>query len=203
MPPSLVDRNKRHPESGLYFDPPHARCFRWDTCPDFKIFKGLGLAEMDFGWRDETTGTLHLLELKDYSTRDLSPDWLIGDLVQKATDSLLLLASVWYGFPRGDAIRACLPDEWHEHAERQPIQLNFVLKTADVVPLHDLQDRLRNKLLGRQELLALRTVTTVYLVNHEFAVSELGLPLTLADEPRAGRRIAGKRPKKRREHGRG
>jgi hypothetical protein len=199
MPPSLVNPGQRHLESGLYFDPPHARCFRWDTCPDFKTFKRFGLAEMDFGWRDEATATLHLLELKDYSTDPYSDDWLIGELVQKATDCLLLLASVWYELPRGDAIRSCLPDEWHEHADGQPIQLNFVLKTADVVPLHSLQDKLRNKLLGRQELLALRTVTTVYLVNHELAVSELGLPLTPADEPRAGRRTTGERPRKRRE----
>ncbi len=182
--PVLLDPDQLHLESGLYFDPPHARCFRWDASDYFRVTgKRYGLAEMDFAWCDETTMALHLLEVKDYSTDPQLPAWLINDLVQKGTDCLLLLASVWYRLPHGDSIRACLPDEWHEHAEGQPINLTFVLKTAENVALQPLQDQLRQKLKGRQELLALRTVTTVSLVNHELAVSELGLPLTPADEP--------------------
>ena len=66
--PAFLDRAKAHLESGLYFDPPHDRCFRLDQSQHAAtLFRGLGVQEMDFGWWDDARQTMHLLEVKDYS----------------------------------------------------------------------------------------------------------------------------------------
>ncbi len=49
--PVFLDPAKAYVESGLYFDPPHARAFRLDRSPlADSLFKSFGVQEMDFGW---------------------------------------------------------------------------------------------------------------------------------------------------------
>jgi len=101
------------PESGLYFDPPNDRAFRWQDRPYFvEHCKRFGVQEMDFGWCDQEGRILYLLELKDCSRTDQPPRDYVDELVQKATDCLLLLGSVWHTLPHADGIRSDLFEEF-------------------------------------------------------------------------------------------
>jgi hypothetical protein len=178
-------------ESGLLFDPPEGY-FRIQDAPYFKDkFQRYGLCEMDFGWLDADQHILHLLELKDYSTRELPPD-LTGDLVQKATDSLLLLSSIYYGLPHQDGIRGVFPAECHEKpAPPARIQITFVIKTPSrdtAVLLQKMRDSLKNRIAGRLELLDLRLVTDVFLVDQWIAKDLLKLPIDFEEETDRKRR---------------
>src|ERR1700742_2639657 len=128
MPPLIL-------ESGLYFDPPSERYFRWQDCPYFvDHFKRYGLHEMDFAWWDPQEETMNLLEFKDYSlpSSDKLPPTLINEFVQKATDCVLLLGSIWHDLPHAEGLKRELYEAWHEKPRNaQSMRLTFVIKVAD------------------------------------------------------------------------
>ena len=104
--PVFLDQAKAHPESGLFFNPPNDRCFRLDHSPHAStLFRSMGVQEIELGWWESAKQTMHLLEVKDYSRPGASFDHqhFLNECLQKATDCLLLLASIWYGLP-------CAPD---------------------------------------------------------------------------------------------
>lgn len=171
-------------ESGLLFDPPDTTV-RLEAAPYFvEHFKRYGLGEMDFVWWDPAQQIVHLLELKDYSLRSLPPD-LVGELVQKATDCLLLLGSIHYGLPHADGIKGMLPSACHAKPTRAgAIRLTFVLKMArpdQAYELQSMRDALLNRLKGRLELLGLRPFTTVLLLD-QWTARERGVPIVLDEE---------------------
>jgi hypothetical protein len=206
--PEFLDPAKAYEESGLYFDPPHARAFRLDrSLLADSLFKSFGVQEMDFGWWDEPQQTMNLLEVKDYSEAYLNPEHYLNECIQKATDCLLVLASIWYNLPYGLRARDCFPDEWHMRPSAPPrLHLYFVKKsrssmtaraTQDTVGIDALQAQARNKLRGRLELLQVRQSTTLFLMDHSEAVRR-GLPIkTEEDLVGAAGRVRAPRPRKR------
>ena len=207
--PVFLDRAKAHLESGLYFEPPHERCFRLDQA-EFSgtLFKRFGVQEMDFGWWDASQRAMRLLEVKDYSVAAFNAEHYLNECLQKATDSLLLLASVWYGLPYGPQVRGCLPEEWHARPGAETrLHLFFVIKvsestdagpTKDPLGMDALEAKARNKMRGRLEMLQVLPATTVFLMNHRAAAGR-GLPIkTEADfvgapEPRRDARRSKRR----------
>jgi hypothetical protein len=190
--PSFLDRAKAHLESGLFFDPPHDRCFRPDQQDPIKALKGLGLHEMDFAWWDPARRTMHLLEVKDYSrpAAKLEQGPLVNECVQKATDSILLFASIWYGLPYAARLRAWVPEEWHEKPrEPSSLSLFFVFKIPEPpdrgpqsqsIAWTTLEANARNRLKARRELFQLSAIAEVFLMDHR-AASSRGLPLKTAE----------------------
>jgi hypothetical protein len=108
--PVFLDRAKAHEESGLYFDPPNERTFRLSESEIAgTLFQGFGVQEMDFGWWDEPAQTMNLLEVKDYSEKLFNEEHYLNECIQKATDCLLLLASIWYNLPYGQKVSHLTP----------------------------------------------------------------------------------------------
>ncbi|XYH96293.1 hypothetical protein ACMHYB_52340 [Sorangium sp. So ce1128] len=161
---------------------------------------GKGVAEMDFGWWDPAERTMHLLELRDYSRPEqrIAVDFLVAECVQKATDCLLMLVSVWHAVPAGPALSGCVPEEWRKRPDGgERVRLTFVVKrsnTDDRTALGPLQSRVRDKLRGRLELLQLGVTTMVFVMDHGSA-RKTGLPIqtvedaigALAEAPSRGR----------------
>lgn len=187
--PAFLDASKAHLESGLYFDPPHERCFRIDQSKLAEaLCKRFGVQEMDFGWWDESQRIMYLLEVKDYAQAgaSFSADHYLNECIQKATDCLLLLASIWYGLPYGSDVKLSLPEEWHARPAAPPrLHLYFVIKTPeaskDMLGMDALQAKARDKIKGRLELLQVRSATTLFLLDHR-AAAKLGLPIKTEDE---------------------
>ncbi|MEQ8969819.1 MAG: hypothetical protein RIE73_05425 [Coleofasciculus sp. C1-SOL-03] len=99
-------------ESGLQITLPDTERFRFQDCSGYKTLNGKNLSEMDFGWWDSTKNSLWLLDVKDYShltPTERLPDYLLENLVNKATDSLLILSAVWFGSVKGQEICSELP----------------------------------------------------------------------------------------------
>ena len=203
--PVFLDRAKAHFESGLYFDPPNKRAFRLeDSELAGMLFKRFGVQEMDFGWWDEPEQTMNLLEVKDYSEAPFNAEHYVNECIQKATDCLLLLASIWYNLPYGQKVRDCLPDEWHSFPGAPPrLHLFFVIKeppsadaraTKDPLGMDALQGRVRNKMRGRIELLHVTPATTLFLMNHR-AATVRRLPIKSSDDVLGA--PAGSRPRRR------
>lgn len=187
--PVFLDASKAHLESGLFFDPPHDRCFRLDQSELAEgLFKRFGVQEMDFGWWDELQQIMHMLEMKDYARAGVSfnADHYLNECVQKATDCILLLASIWYGLPYGPQVKGCVPNEWHVRPAVPPrLHLFFVIKvpetSKDALGMDALQARARNKMKGRLELLQVRSATTLFLLDHRTAKA-FGLPIKTEDD---------------------
>lgn len=187
------------------FDPPEGY-FRWQDAPYFALhFKGIGLCEMDFAWHDPAKDVLHLLEVRDYSRADRQDLWfkagdrqtldIVHELVQKATDSLLLLSSMWYGLPHAAGLQADVPRVWHVRPEPpRALRVTFVLKLAtdaQTAALQPMQDSLRNRLKGRLRLLGLESkVVLVQLLPHTM-IETARLPLSVATDENDRRARAG------------
>jgi len=167
-------------ESGLQITLPVGENFRFQDCPSYQNLNGQNLSEMDFGWWDANKNTLWLLEVKDYShltPLERLPDHLLDKLINKATDSLLILASVWFGSQKGKEICRDIPGSCHNFpVDPRKIKIVFVLKLTDAnikLQLSPLKTRLKNKLTGR---LLLFDVSHVTLTDHETGI-RMGLPI--------------------------
>jgi hypothetical protein len=158
-------------ESGLRITLPDGECFRFQDCPSYNPLKGKNLTEIDFGWWDSAEDTLHLLEIKDYSGLPASerlPEYLLEKLINKVTDTLMLLASVWFSSLQGQQICSDLPASFHKfplQPKKIKIVINSDIKIRD--ELSPLKVRLKNKLLGRLKLFDIEHIT---LVDHETAL---------------------------------
>ena len=178
--------------------PTTADWFRLQDNPGFKQLKNVGVSEMDFGWYESQKKTCWLIELKDYSqsgkVSDLSDKNFINiltyELTQKAKDSLLVLASIWYSLPKKRQLELSLPSEFKSlPALQQRLNLAFVLKVEDETSFQasaqSLQDSLRNRIKGQSELLGISEYTNVFLFDHRTAIAQ-GLPLQVDECSTAG-----------------
>lgn len=165
-------------ESGLRVELPAGMSFRFSETAAYTKLKGKRLKEMDFAWVNDNT--LFLLEVRSYSqiSETLSKEDFLADkdgrepyrftaLIDKITDSVLMLLSVWSGTDWGRELGAQLPAE-----AQTRIKLKLVvavdLPPALTVHLQSLRDDLNARLQGR---IALADVTNVALMDYEHLTS--------------------------------
>ncbi len=158
-------------ESGLSLDLPDGLHFRFAELPAYQRLNGQYLKEMDFAWVDG--GKLFLLEVRSYAqiittlTRaDFVP--VQGQprphrheaLVDKLTDSLLMLLAAWADTDYGKSIKAGLPAAARS---RLPLKLIVAIELPSNLSVHlsGLRDSLNARLRGRIALADVRTVALV------------------------------------------
>lgn len=166
-------------ESGLSVSLPAGLHFRFADTNAYKEVCGQAVKEMDFAWVE--SGKLFLLEIRDYTqvaasltAADLIPvkgqpePFRFGGLVDKITDSTLMMLSVWAGSSWGQRLQAELPA-----AAQARIPLKIVvaldLPVALTVHLQSLRDSLNARLKGR---LGLVDVKTIALIDYATLVSD-------------------------------
>jgi hypothetical protein len=171
-------------ESGLEVVLPPGEGFRISECSAYQDLKGKCLKEMDFAWWCASSETLWLLELEEFewlSPDERLPDYLLERFVAKATDSLLILSSVWFCSLRGTQFQTDLPPSCHSFPNTpKRMKLVFVLKanhTSVVEQFRALKDRLRNRLEGRIALFDMKKAS-VMLMDQNIAISA-GLPISI------------------------
>lgn len=171
-------------ESGIIIDLPEGESFRFQDNAAYQKLKGKNLAEMDFAWWDNSKQILWLLDVKDYSQLtppERLPDYLLDKLINKVTDSLMILSSVWSNSKQGQQIKTDLPVSCQTFpSEPRRLKIVFVLKIQNPtlkVDLPPLKTRLVSRLQGRLALFDLNNIT---LVDHEIAV-KMGLPLRIVE----------------------
>lgn len=169
-------------ESGFKVVLPMESSFRFSELDEYKKLSGLCLKEMDICWWDTAGGKLFLLELKgkdiwrgfDASAGD-AHEQLTSSINGKATDSLILLASVWVKTNIGKKLKTSLPVNIQKYQGDGSIKLIFLIDTpASRKPLlAPLKDEINKKLAGRMRLFGVRHVT---LIDFSTA-SKMGLPV--------------------------
>lgn len=144
----MAERRNSYSESGLTVTLPTDSGFRFAELSGYLNLSGKHLKEMDFGWA--ANGHLWLLELRGYSQLPEEANLTAGDfvlphasrgddesrrsqwrfvtLVEKVTDSLLMLGAVWGGTPAGRELAAGMPE-----AVRRPLPVK-VLVGLDLPP---------------------------------------------------------------------
>lgn len=160
-------------ESGLCLDLPDGQHFRFADLPAYMALKGLHLKEMDFAWIDG--GKLFLLEVRSYTdvtetltcthfipTKDQPTPFRFQALIDKVTDSLLMLLAAWADSGRGRAIRDALPAG---ALATLPLKLVIALDLPSHLTIHlqGLRDSLNAHLRGR---IALADVRNVVLLDY-------------------------------------
>jgi hypothetical protein len=167
-------------ESGLVITLPDSEHFRFQDCQAYKPLSGQFLKEMDFGCWQADKNTLWLIEIKEYASlmpEEQLPDHLLDNFVNKATDSLLILAALWAKTNQGLEFASCLPPQIHQFPKR--LKFFFILKIDEVLfksKIGPLKDELKNRLRGRLALFDVRHVT---LVDHLTAI-KCHLPFRIA-----------------------
>jgi hypothetical protein len=168
-----------YPESGLILDLPDGQHFRFADLPPYKSLSGQHLKEMDFAWLAD--GKLFLLEVRSYAqvtltltgsdflpTKGQPAPYRFDVLIDKVTDSLLMMLAAWADTAQGQAIRDALPAGARV---RLPLKLVIAvdLPTKLVVHLQGLRDSLNERLRGR---IALADVRSVVLIDYARLVSD-------------------------------
>lgn len=172
-------------ESGLAINLPEDSSFRLSECSAYQDLKGKSLKEVDFGWWDTTRNTLWLLELEEFEwlkPGERLPEYLFERFMAKATDSLMILSSVWFSSAKGTQFKVSLPSFCHAFPfPPRKIKIVFILKIdRELVQaqIPALRDRLRNRLEGRIALFDMRK-SSVILMDHYTAI-EMGMPILIA-----------------------
>lgn len=147
-------------ESGLQFNLPDGEHFRFATLPSYIPLKGHNLKEMDFAWIHQGLHQrqLVLLEVKNFSGVSLLPyQKLLDNLINKITDSLMMLLSGWSGGTWGNAFVPQLPI-----AARNPVPLILAvaLDLPDNLRVHlsALRTALNARLKGRLQLANVQSI---------------------------------------------
>lgn len=87
-------------ESGLRVELPDGTAFfRLGECRAFDLVRHGRMHEMDVGWWDEPAQATFLVEIKDYSVRKPSRE-ILGNLIAKGRDCLVMLHAAWCGSPK-------------------------------------------------------------------------------------------------------
>lgn len=166
-------------ESGLSLDLPAGLSFRFADTAAYGAVKGQSVKEMDFAWVD--SGKLFLLEVRDYSqvtttlaltdfvpAKGQAEPFRFKALVDKITDSVLMILSAWSGTAWGQRLSAELPAAAHT---RMPLKLVVAvdLPPALTVHLQGLRDSLNDRMRGR---VALADVGSVVLIDYARLIAD-------------------------------
>jgi hypothetical protein len=158
-------------ESGLRLDLPDGQHFRFADLPGYQALKGYRLKEMDFAWLGD--GQLFLLEVRSYAQltetltgADFVPakgqpaPFRYEALIDKVSDSLLMLLAAWSGSASGQAIRHDLPEG---AKNRLPLKLVIAVDLPARLTIHlqGLRDSLNARLRGRMALADVRNVVLI------------------------------------------
>lgn len=158
-------------ESGLRLDLPDGLHFRFADLPGYQALKGYRLKEMDFAWLGD--GQLFLLEVRSYAqvTQTLTGTDFVPvkgqpapfryeALIDKVSDSLLMLLAAWSGSASGQAIREGLPEG---AKNRLPLKLVIAVDLPARLTIHlqGLRDSLNARLRGRMALADVRSVVLI------------------------------------------
>lgn len=169
-------------ESGFKVSLPKKSSFRLADLDPYKRLSGCSLKEMDVGWYDGTKGHLILLELKGSEVwqkfdhdKTTAHDHLVENLKGKATDVLLILASVWAKTDIGSQLSHLLPAKVRAFPGTSKLKLIFLVDTpATRAPLLGaVKDELNRVLAGRTSLYGVKRVTLVDFDRAE----DMGLPV--------------------------
>lgn len=167
-------------ESGLNVDLPVGMNFRFADMAAYKAVCGSGVKEMDFAWIAE--GKLFLLEVRDYTatTAALTVGELVpvsgqpkpfrfNALVDKVTDSVMMMLSAWSGTAWGSQLKGALPAAAQN---RMPLKVVVAIELPAHLKVHlqPLRDSLNARLKGR---LAVADVRNVALIDYAMLVSDV------------------------------
>lgn len=165
-------------ESGLQLDLPDGHHFRFADIPTYKSLSGQNLKEMDFAWL--ANGHLFLLEVRSYTqltstlvgsdfipVKGQAEPFRYKTLIDKVTDSLLMLLAAWAGSNKGQLIRNQLPVAAQL---KLPLKLVIAVELPLQLSIHlqALRDSLNERLRGR---MALADVSSVTLLDYTRLVS--------------------------------
>lgn len=161
-------------ESGLRLGFPAGQSFRFQQLTGYRRLSGQSLKEMDFAWHHKTT--LYLLEVRDYRDleqslhrEDLVPTdhktspYRFRELVDKVTDSLMMLLAARAKTKRGQSLAAEMPDYAKSRTELRLI-IALGLPPNLRVHLTALRHAINARLRGR---IALADVAAVSVLDYE------------------------------------
>ena len=165
-------------ESGLRLNLPDGQHFRFADLPAYQAASHLHLKEMDFAWVDG--GKLFLLEVRSYAqitttltgadfvpTKGQPAPHRFQALIDKVTDSTLMLLAAWAGTGWGQALHAAMPAAAQT---RMPLKLVVAVDLPGALAMHlpGLRDSLNARLQGR---IAVADVPRVVLIDYARLVS--------------------------------
>ncbi len=104
-------------ESGITIDLSGLEYFCFENCEGYRKLSGSHFREMDIGWYENSEDTLYLVELKDFTFKNLGNtnimNEVVSDLVKKSIDSISMIIAVKAGTPYSSNIRSCLPPSFN------------------------------------------------------------------------------------------
>jgi hypothetical protein len=174
-------------ESGFRIAPPDP-AFRIAETAAYRALSGRRLKEMDVGWWETLPDGRHrllLLEVKGIKVWQTPPDnpakpheHLVQTCVDKATDTLLMLAGKWTATTWGQELTKELPVEVSVYPGDAALKLVFLIDipTRRRELLLAVREEINSRLSGRLGIFGKQSVS---IIDFESA-QKMGLPITRA-----------------------
>jgi len=90
-------------ESGITIDLSGLEYFCFENCDGYRKLSGSYFREMDIGWYENSEDTLYLVELKDFTFKNLGDTNIMNEVVspkvKKSVDSISMIKAVKAGTP--------------------------------------------------------------------------------------------------------
>ena len=171
-------------ESGFRIEAP-APAFRLSELDAYRALSGRNLREMDLGWLWTRQGKqqLLLLEVKGREVWNTKPDdptrpheHLVRACVEKANDTLLMLAAVSVPTPWGQQLAAHLPAALGDCVRGSALKLVFLIDIPESNRelLGPVREKINSRLSGRISLFSLEHVSVIDFVSAQ----RMGLPVS-------------------------
>ena len=107
-------------ESGITLDLSGLDYFCFENCRGYQKLSAHYFKEMDIGWYNAEEDSLYLVELKDFTFKNMTDshiaDQIVWDLVKKSIDSISMIIAVKAKTNYSASIRSCLPSSFNEHS---------------------------------------------------------------------------------------
>ena len=153
-------------ESSINLHFPDSNFFRLANCPGYRSLNGHHFKEMDVCWLDTKNNTYWLIELKDFSSADISSSVTIKERVEeifkKAVDSLCLFLSSKHNYRFSvDNINPC----FHYLPPNESTQFKFItiihITKSQRANVSLLNEQFRNKFYPYAKLFGIEQYSVV------------------------------------------
>ena len=153
-------------ESGITIDlPEEIEFFCFENCEGYRMLSGYHFKEMDIGWYNPSEDILYLIELKDFTSKNIREKEIakqvVFDLIKKSIDSIAMIMAVKADTPYSSFIRPCLPPSFKVSTSKITIIHIINCSEDKKTDIQFLRDKFQEHFAAYKKLFAIKHCTVV------------------------------------------
>jgi hypothetical protein len=153
-------------ESGITIDlSDELEYFCFENCDGYRMLSGNHFKEMDIGWTNSSEDILYLIELKDFTKKNLKnrdiAKQVVLDLVKKSVDSIAMIMAVKASTHYSSNIQPCLPPSFNASSSKIKMILMINCSEERKIDIQFLRDKFQEHFEAYKKLFDVKHCTVV------------------------------------------